>query len=95
MKNIRVFEVVYISKNNKIISNNFEYINGLTLNDLLDTLIKKSIFSEKFLSKKAFGCFGEIINASYLIKENDRIEILDSLKSSPNEKRKYNFKKNQ
>lgn len=95
MKNIRSFEVIYISKNNKIISKNFEYINGLTLNDLLDTLAKQSIFSKEFLSKKSFGCFGEIINTSYLIKENDRIEILDNLKLSPNDKRKHNFNKNQ
>ena len=95
MKNDRFIEVIYISANNKIISFNVEYIQGLNLNDLLDVLVKKSIFSKEFLSSKNFGCYGEIINMSYLIKEYDRIEILDNLKISPNEKRKHNFYKNQ
>tara|TARA_B100001769_G_C22084020_1_gene584243 strand:+ start:1101 stop:1388 length:288 start_codon:yes stop_codon:yes gene_type:complete len=88
-------EVIYIGTNNKIIGTNFKYTKGQTLDDLLDYLIKKSIFSHDFLSKKHFSCFGEIINMNYLIKENDRIEILDNLKISPNDKRKHNFYKNQ
>ena len=95
MKNDSFVEVIYISANNKIISFNVEYIQGLNLNDLLDVLVKRSIFSKEFLRSKNFGCYGEIINMSYLIKEYDRIEILDNLKISPNDKRKHNFYKNQ
>ena len=57
-------------------------------------MVKKSIFSKDFLSQKYYGCYREIISMDYVIKKNDRIEILDNLKMSPNEKRKYNFKKN-
>ncbi len=95
MKSDSFVEVIYISANNKIVSSNVKYIKGLTLNDLLDDLIKKSVFSKEFLQNKNFGCYGEIINMSYLIKESDRIEILDDLMISPNDKRKHNFYKNQ
>jgi len=95
MKSDSFVEVIYISANNKIVSSNVKYIKGLTLNDLLDDLIKKSVFSKEFLQNKNFGCYGEIINMSYLIKESDRIEILDDLMINPNDKRKRNFHKNQ
>ena len=95
MKNDSFVEVIYIGANNKIISYNVKYIQGLNLNDLLDVLVKRSIFSKEFLRSKNFGCYGEIINMSYLIKQHDRIEILDNLKTSPNDKRKHNFYKNQ
>ena len=95
MKNDSFVEVIYIGANNKIISYNVKYIQGLNLNDLLDVLVKKTIFSREFLRNKNFGCYGEIINMSYLIKEHYRIEILDNLKTSPNDKRKHNFYKNQ
>ena len=95
MKSDSFVEVIYISANNKIVSSNVKYIKGLTLNDLLDDLIKKSVFSKEFLQNKNFGCYGEIINMSYLIKESDRIEILDDLMISPNDKRKHNFRTNQ
>ena len=95
MKSDSFVEVIYISANNKIVSTNVKYIKGLTLNDILDDLIKKSVFSKEFLRNKNFGCYGEIINMSYLIKESDRIEILDDLTISPNDKRKHNFHKNQ
>ena len=95
MKNHSYIEVVYISSNNKIITNNIAFSKNLTLELVLNDLVEKSIFSKEFLSKKIFGCYGEIISLSYIIKENDRIEILDELKMSPNEKRKHNFKRNQ
>lgn len=94
MKNHSYIEVVYISSNNKIVTNNIVFTKNLTLELVLNDLVEKSIFSKEFLSKKIFGCYGEIIGLSYIIKENDRIEILDELKMSPNEKRKHNFKRN-
>jgi len=55
--------------------------------------MEKNIFSEKFLTERSFGCFGEKIELDYIIKEDDRVEILDKLKMTPNEKRKFNFTK--
>ena len=94
MKDNSVIEIIYISSNNKIITSNAEFKDNFTLQNLIDYMIKKCIFSRDFLSKKCYGCYGERISLDYIIKKNDRIEILDSLKMSPNEKRKYNFKKN-
>ena len=93
MKDNSVIEIIYISSNNKIITSNIELKSNFTLQKLIDYMIKKSIFSKDFLSQKYYGCYGEIISLDYVIKENDRIEILDSLKMSPNEKRKHKFKK--
>ncbi len=86
-------EVIYISKNQKIISTKISFQKKLKLENVLKYLEDKSIFSKKFLSEKKFGCYGNLINESYVIKENDRIEILDDLRMSPNEKRKFNSKK--
>ena len=94
MKDNSVIEIIYISSNNKIITSNVEFKDNFTLQNLIDYMVKKSIFSKDFLLQKYYGCYGEIISLDYVIKKNDRIEILDSLKMSPNEKRKYNFKKN-
>ena len=94
MKDNNIIEIIYISSNNKIITSNTEFKDNFTLQNLIDDMIKKSIFSKDFLSQKYYGCYGEIISIDYIIKKNDRIEILDNLKMSPNEKRKYNFKKN-
>ena len=90
----KYIEIIYISSNNKILKSKIKFKDNLTLNDLKLSLIKDSIFSEKFLSNKFFGCFGEIVNSSYVIKEDDRIEIFDNLKMSPNEKRKFKFQRN-
>ena len=64
MKSDSFVEVIYIGANNKIISSNFNYAKGLTLNALLDDLVKKSIFSKEFLHNKNFGCYGKIISMS-------------------------------
>jgi len=93
MKNNCIIEIIYISSNNKIITSNVEIKDNFTLQNLIDYMIKKSLFSKDFLLKKHYGCFGEIINLDYVIKKNDRIEILDNLKMSPNDKRKYKFEK--
>ena len=94
MKDNSIIEIIYISSNNKIITSNAEFKDNFTLQNLIDYMVKKSIFSKDFLLQKYYGCYGEIISLDYVIKKNDRIEILDSLKMSPNEKRKHNFKKN-
>jgi len=86
-------EIIYISSNNKIIKSQLQYKNNLTLKEAVSLLIKQGIFSEKFLSEKSFGCFGEKIESDYIIQEDDRVEILDKLKMTPNEKRKFNFTK--
>tara|TARA_B110000008_G_C16781843_1_gene488999 strand:- start:416 stop:697 length:282 start_codon:yes stop_codon:yes gene_type:complete len=90
----KYIEIIYISSNNKIIKNYIEHNEKLCLKELVDLMIKNSIFSKIFFANKTFGCFGKKINFSYVIKKNDRIEILDNLKMSPNNKRKFNFKKN-
>jgi len=86
-------EIIYVSSNNKIIKSQLEYKNNLTLKEVVILLLEQSIFSEKFLTEKTFGCFGEKIEPDYIVKEGDRIEILDKLKMTPNEKRKFNFTK--
>ena len=93
MINTQYIEIIYVSSNNKIIKSQLEYKNNLTLKEVVILLLEQSIFSEKFLNEKSFGCFGEKIEPDYIVKEGDRIEILDKLKMTPNEKRKFNFTK--
>ena len=93
MINTQYIEIIYVSSNNKIIKSQLEYKNNLTLKEVVILLLEQSIFSEKFLTEKSFGCFGEKIEPDYIVKEGDRIEILDELKMTPNEKRKFNFTK--
>jgi|TARA_B110000914_G_scaffold75394_1_gene66287 putative ubiquitin-RnfH superfamily antitoxin RatB of RatAB toxin-antitoxin module len=93
MINTIYIEIIYVSSNNKIIKSQLKYTNNLTLEDVLSQLIEKNIFSKKFLMERSFGCFGEKIELDYIIKKDDRVEILDKLKMTPNEKRKFNFTK--
>jgi len=93
MINNKYIEIIYVSTNNKIIKSQLEYKNNLTLKEVVSLLIEQNVFSEKFLAERSFGCFGEKIESDYIIKENDRVEILDELKMTPNEKRKFNFTK--
>ena len=93
MVSTQYIEIIYISSNNKIIKSQLQYKNNLTLKEVVILLLEQSIFSEKFLTEKTFGCFGEKIEPDYIVKEGDRIEILDKLKMTPNEKRKFNFTK--
>ncbi len=92
-KEKQYIEIIYISSNNIIIKNNIEYKKKLTLNIVIKHLIKNSIFSIDFLEKKYFGCFGKKIDSKFIIKKNDRIEIYDDLKMSPNDNRKFKYKK--
>ena len=87
-------EVIYISSNNKIIKNFVKFKENYTLKDMLQDLIENSIFSRSFFSNKFYGVFGKKIDLNYIIKSEDRIEILDDLLMTPNERRKHNFKKN-
>jgi len=93
MINTQYIEIIYVSANNKIIKSRLKYKNNLTLREVVGLLVEQSIFSEKFLTGRSFGCFGKKIEPDYVIKEDDRIEILDKLKMTPNEKRKFNFTK--
>tara|TARA_B100000795_G_scaffold37532_1_gene24754 strand:- start:1807 stop:2091 length:285 start_codon:yes stop_codon:yes gene_type:complete len=93
MIDTKYIEIIYVSSNNKIIKSQLKYKNNLTLKVVLSQLMEKNIFSEKFLTERSFGCFGEKIELDYIIKEDDRVEILDKLKMTPNEKRKFNFTK--
>ena len=93
MKDHSIIEIIYISSNNKILTSKVELKDNFTLQNLIDYMIKKTIFSKDFLLQKHYGCYGEIISLDYVIKKNDRIEILDNLKMSPNEKRKHKFEK--
>ena len=93
MIDTKYIEIIYVSSNNKIIKSQLKYKNNLTLKVVLSQLMEKNIFSEKFLTERSFGCFGEKIEPDYIVKEGDRIEILDKLKMTPNEKRKFNFTK--
>ena len=86
-------EIIYVKPDNNTIQLNLMFEKDKTLNDLLNYLIKKALFSSDFLSKKSYGCFGKKIELSYIINDKDRIEIIDDLKMTPNEKRKFNFKK--
>ena len=52
MINQNDIEVVYISPNNKIVRTSIAYNKNLTLKDLINHLIKKSIFSKDFLSRQ-------------------------------------------
>lgn len=87
-------EIIYISSNNKIFKNSVKYKEDYILKDIVQDLIVNSIFSKSFFSNKLFGVFGKRVDLDYVVKRNDRIEILDNLLMSPNERRKHNFKKN-
>tara|TARA_B110000014_G_C20001564_1_gene519020 strand:+ start:193 stop:477 length:285 start_codon:yes stop_codon:yes gene_type:complete len=94
MLNDRYIEIIYISSTNIIKKIEIEYRDNLYLEDVISFMVKNSIFTKKFLSTKFFGCFGKKIESNYIVRKNDRIEIFDNLKMTPNEKRKFNFKKN-
>ena len=93
MENNIIIEVIYIKSNNDIIQYDLKIESNQSLNLLLFFLIKIHIFTSDFLSDKSFGCFGKQIELDYVLKDQDRIEIFDNLKMSPNDKRKHNFKK--
>ena len=61
MINTQYIEIIYVSSNNKIIKSQLKYKNNLTLKEVVILLLEQSIFSEKFLTEKSFGCFGEKI----------------------------------
>tara|TARA_B100001564_G_C20530863_1_gene619680 strand:- start:388 stop:669 length:282 start_codon:yes stop_codon:yes gene_type:complete len=87
-------EIIYISSNDKIFKNYIKFRENYILKDMLEDLVNTSIFSKNFFSNKFFGVFGKRVDLDYIIKKDDRIEILDNLLMSPNDRRKHNFKKN-
>ena len=84
----------YHAKVLKIIQHNLKIESNQSLKSFIVFLIKNSYFTSDFLSDKSFGCFGKQIELDYVLKDQDRVEIFDNLKMSPNDKRKHNFKKN-
>ena len=94
MENDIKIEVIYIKSNNEIIQHNINLESNQDLKSFIDFLIENSYFTLDFLSDKSFGCFGKQIELDYVLKNQDRIEIFEDLKMSPNDKRKHNFKKN-
>ena len=87
-------EIIYISSNDKIFKNYIKFRENYILKDMLEDLVNTSIFSKNFFSNKFFCVFGKRVDLDYIIKKDDRIEILDNLLMSPNDRRKHNFKKN-
>ena len=69
MKDNSIIEIIYIGSNNKIITSNTEFKDNFTLQNLIDYMVKKSIFSKDFLLQKHYGCYGEVINLDYVIKK--------------------------
>jgi len=94
MDNNISIEVIYIKSNNDIIQHELNIESNQNLKSFILFLIEKAYFTSDFLSDKSFGCFGKQIEPDYILKDQDRVEIFDKLKMSPNDKRKHNFKKN-
>ena len=94
MENNIFIEVIYVKPNNDIIQHNLNIKSNQNLKSFILFLIENAYFTSDFLSDKSFGCFGKQIELDYVLKDQDRIEIFDNLKMSPNDKRKHNFKKN-
>lgn len=86
-------EVIYISKENSITQEFFNYLNGMTVQELILLIKKNKRFNFLDLDNLNVGIFGEIIK-DFDIKLNnfDRIEIYDKFNYSTNDKRKKNIK---
>ena len=86
-------EVIYISKENSITQEFFNYLNGMTVQELILLIKKNKRFNFLDLDNLNIGIFGEIIkDFDVKLKNFDRIEIYDKFKYSTNEKRKKNIK---
>lgn len=86
-------EVIYISKENSITQEFFNYLNGMTVQELILLIKKNKRFNFLDLDNLNVGIFGEIIK-DFDVKLNnfDRIEIYDKFNYSTNDKRKKNIK---
>ena len=86
-------EVIYISKENSITQEFFNYLEGMTVQELILLIKKNKRFNFLDLDNLNIGIFGEIIkDFDVKLKNFDRIEIYDKFKYSTNEKRKKNIK---
>ena len=86
-------EVIYISKENSITQEFFNYLNGMTVQELIFLIKKNKRFNFLDLDNLNVGIFGEIIkDFDVKLKNFDRIEIYDKFKYSVNDKRKENIK---
>ena len=86
-------EVIYISKENSITQEFFNYLNGMTVQELILLIKKNKRFNFLDLDNLNVGIFGEIIkDFDVKLKNFDRIEIYDKFKYSVNDKRKENIK---
>lgn len=86
-------EVIYISKENSITQEFFNYLNGMTVQELILLIKKNKRFNFLDLDNLNVGIFGEIIkDFDVKLKNFDRIEIYDKFNYSTNDKRKKNIK---
>ena len=86
-------EVIYISKENSITQEFFNYLNGMTVQELILLIKKDKRFNFLDLDNLNVGIFGEIIkDFDVKLKNFDRIEIYDKFNHSTNDKRKKNIK---
>ncbi len=86
-------EVIYISKENSITQEFFNYLNGMTVQELIFLIKKNKRFNFLDLDNLNVGIFGEIIkDFDVKLKNFDRIEIYDKFNYSINDKRKKNIK---
>ena len=82
-------EVIYISKENSITQEFFNYLNGMTVRELILLIKKNKRFNFLDLDNLNVGIFGEIIkDFDVKLKNFDRIEIYDKFNYSTNDKRK-------
>lgn len=86
-------EVIYISKENSITQEFFNYLNGMTVREVILLIKKNKRFNFLDLDNLNVGIFGEIIkDFDVKLKNFDRIEIYDKFNCSTNDKRKKNIK---
>jgi putative ubiquitin-RnfH superfamily antitoxin RatB of RatAB toxin-antitoxin module len=86
-------EVIYISKENSITQEFFNYLNGMTVQELIFLIKKNKRFNFLDLDNLNVGIFGEVIkDFDVKLKNFDRIEIYDKFNYSTNDKRKKNIK---
>ena len=86
-------EVIYISKENSITQEFFNYLNGMTVQELIFLIKKNKRFNFLDLDNLNVGIFGELIkDFDVKLKNFDRIEIYDKFNYSTNDKRKKNIK---
>ena len=88
-----MFDILfYYTDSDKIKSIVFKVKEGCTIHDFVLLNNLSVVIPKMNYNNYKIGVFGKIKKPDYIIKENDRVEIFDNLRMSPNEKRKFNFK---